>query len=180
MTAVPGIADVHLQQITDLPDLRLNVDRIRLSEMGLTQQDVAGSLLVSLSSTNQVAPNFWINPENRVNYRVAVQTPEHRIHSVDTLMSTPIIQGQAASGLAAQGGRVRGTSAQSTQLLGNLAVLSRGTQAANINHSTSSRPTTSTPAFRAVTSGPSRDVQKTDAAQRTATRQLVIRAKWRA
>src|SRR4029077_7607958 len=79
-------------------------------------------------------PNFWINPQNRVNYRVAVQTPEHRIHSVDTLMSTPIIQGQAASTITAQGGQAKGTSAQSTQLLGNLAVLSRGTQAANINH----------------------------------------------
>jgi multidrug efflux pump subunit AcrB len=131
---VAGIADVHLQQITDLPDLRLNVDRILASEVGLTQQDVAGSLLVSLSSTNQVSPNFWINPDNRVNYRVAVQTPEHRIHSVDTLMSTPIIQGQAASGLPAQGRRAKGTPAQPTQLLGNLAVLSRGTQAANINH----------------------------------------------
>jgi multidrug efflux pump subunit AcrB len=131
---VPGIADVHVQQITDLPDLRLNVDRILASEVGLTQQDVAGSLLVSLSSTNQVAPNFWINPENRVNYRVAVQTPEHRIHSVDTLMSTLIIKGQGTPTPAAQGGKARGTPGQTTQLLGNLAVLSRGTQAANINH----------------------------------------------
>ena len=106
---VPGIADVHLQQITDLPDLRLNVDRILASELGLTQQDVAGSLLVSLSSTNQVSPNFWINPENRVNYRVAVQTPEYRINSVDTLMSTPIIKGQAAPAPPAQGGKAKGT-----------------------------------------------------------------------
>ena len=63
-------------------------------ELGLTQQDVSGSVLVSLSSTSQVAPNFWVNPQNRVNYRVAVQTPEYRIHSIDTLMNTPIINGQ--------------------------------------------------------------------------------------
>jgi multidrug efflux pump subunit AcrB len=134
MAKIPGIADVHLQQITDLPDLRLDVDRVMASEVGLTQQDVAGSLLVSLSSTNQVAPNFWINPENRVNYRVAVQTPEHRIHSVETLMSTPIIKGQATPDQPAQGGRAKGKPGQPTQLLGNLAVLSRGTQAANLNH----------------------------------------------
>ncbi len=78
---VPGIADVHLHQITDVPDLRLDVDRIMASELGLTQQDVAGSVLVSLSSTTQVSPNFWVNPANRVNYRVAVQTPDvpHRL-----------------------------------------------------------------------------------------------------
>src|SRR3989442_1860321 len=94
---VPGIADVHLHQMTDRPDLRLNVDRIMASELGLTQQDVAGSVLVSLSSTSQVSPNFWINPTNRVNYRVAVQTPEYAIHSVDTLMNTPIIKGSTSS-----------------------------------------------------------------------------------
>jgi len=134
MAKVPGIADVHVQQITDIPDLRLNVDRIMASGLGLTQQDVSGSVLVSLSSTNQVAPNFWVSPENRVNYRVAVQTPEHRINSVDTLMSTPIIKGQAASARVGPATRALGTPDQPTQLLGNLAVLSRGTEAANINH----------------------------------------------
>src|SRR6202022_644019 len=80
---VPGSTDVHLNQITDVPDLRLNVDRIMASELGLTQQDVAGSVLVSLSSTSQVSPNFWVNPSNRVNYRVAVQSPDYSIDSVD-------------------------------------------------------------------------------------------------
>jgi multidrug efflux pump subunit AcrB len=101
------------------------------SQVGLTQQDVAGSVLVSLSSTNQVAPNFWINPENRVNYRVAVQTPESRIDSVDALLSTPIIKGQAAP---APGGSAARTGGPPAQLLGNLADLSRGTEAANLNH----------------------------------------------
>src|SRR5262249_45727707 len=91
---VPRVADVHLPQMTDRPNLNLDVDRIQASELGLTQQDVSGSVLVSLSSTSQVSPNFWVNPTNRVNYRVAVQTPEHRIHSVDTLLNTPIINSQ--------------------------------------------------------------------------------------
>jgi multidrug efflux pump subunit AcrB len=132
---VPGSADVHLNQITDVPDLRLNVDRILASELGLTQQDVAGSVLVSLSSTAQVAPNFWVNPVNRVNYRVAVQTPEYHIHSVDTLLNTPIIKWQPpALPSSASGGRALATRRQPTQLLGNLADVGRGTEPANINH----------------------------------------------
>jgi multidrug efflux pump subunit AcrB len=94
---VHGIADVHLHQMTDMPDLRLNVDRIMASQLGLTQQDVSGSVLVSLSSTSQVSPNFWVNPVNRVNYRVAVQTPDYAINSVDTLMNTPIVKGQTST-----------------------------------------------------------------------------------
>ena len=154
---VPGTADVHLHQITDVPDLRLNVDRIMASELGLTQQDVAGSVLVSLSSTTQVSPNFWVNPENRVNYRVAVQTPEYRIHSVDTLMSTPIIKGQAASARSGPGGTADGDARPADpapRQPGGPAPRHRRRRTSTTT--TSSRSTTSTPTSRAATSGPSR------------------------
>ena len=95
ISKISGIADVHIHQITDGPELQVNVDRVLASELGLTQQDVSGSVLVSLSSTSQIAPNFWVNPDNRVNYRVAVQTPEHSIDSVEALMNTPIISATA-------------------------------------------------------------------------------------
>jgi multidrug efflux pump subunit AcrB len=134
MAKVPGIADVHLGQITDVPDLRLNVDRILASQLGLTQQDVAGSVLVSLSSTAQVSPNFWVNPVNRVNYRVAVQTPTYHVHSIETLLNTPIIKGPTGPSTVSTGAQAPGTKGQPTQLLGNLANLSRGAQPANINH----------------------------------------------
>ncbi len=91
MAKIPGIADVHLHQITNQPTLRVDVDRVILSQMGLSQQNVTGSVLVSLSGTTQVTPNFWVNPVNRVNYVLGVQTPPDRIPSVDALMSTPII-----------------------------------------------------------------------------------------
>jgi multidrug efflux pump subunit AcrB len=130
---VPGIADVHLHQITDRPDLRLNVDRIMASELGLTQQDVSGSVLVSLSSTSQVSPNFWVNPDNRVNYRVAVQTPDYRIDSVDTLLNTPIITAQSPAG--AQRQTIAGeTQPRPPQLLSNLVDLRRAVSPANVNH----------------------------------------------
>jgi CzcA family heavy metal efflux pump len=114
---VPGAADVHIHQVTDAPELRVDVDRIMASQMNLTQNDVTGSVLVSLSSTSQVAPNFWVSPANRINYRVAVQTPPHRIDSVDTLMSTPIVK-----------------PGQPPQLLANLADLRRSTTPQNISH----------------------------------------------
>jgi CzcA family heavy metal efflux pump len=130
---VPGIADVHLHQMTDRPDLHLDVDRIQASELGLTQQDVSGSVLVSLSSTTQVSPNFWVNPTNRVNYRVAVQTPDYRVHSVDALLNTPIINGQTAA--AQRGQTIDGvTTPAPPQLLSNLADLRRTVSPANVNH----------------------------------------------
>src|SRR5438067_482469 len=111
------IADVHLHQITDTPDLRVNVDRVMASELGLTQQDVAGSMLVSLSSTSQVAPNYWVNPQNRVNYVVAVQTPTYKVDSLEALLNTPIVSGQ-----------------KQPQLLGNLVNLRRAFSEAVVNH----------------------------------------------
>jgi multidrug efflux pump subunit AcrB len=101
MAKIPGIADVHFHQITDYPTLRVDVDRVMASELGLTQQSVTGSVLVSLSGTTQVTPNYWVNPENRVNYLLAVQTPPDRVATVDALMSTPIINGIAPAGQSA-------------------------------------------------------------------------------
>jgi multidrug efflux pump subunit AcrB len=143
MAKVPGIADVHLHQMTDRPNLNLNVDRVMASQMGLTQQDVSGSVLVSLSSTTQVSPNFWVNPDNRVNYRVAVQTPDYRVHSVDALLNTPIIKAQTvnptpqgpSTGLST-GVPGAGTLPPQTppQLLSNLVEMQRTLSPANVNH----------------------------------------------
>ena len=87
---IPGAVDVHIHQITDLPQLKINVDRIRADQMGLTQKDIAGNLLTSLSSSFQAAPNYWINPQNGVNYSIAAQTPQYLVNSVDAIQSTPI------------------------------------------------------------------------------------------
>jgi multidrug efflux pump subunit AcrB len=138
MAKIPGIADVHIHQITDQPDLRLDVDRLMASGQGLTQQQVAGTLLVSLSSTSQIAPNYWVNPINRVNYVVAVQTPPERVNTVDALMNTPVINGLTtplAPGRGGEGSGVRGSSHRPPpQLLSNLADLRRGTSQSVLNH----------------------------------------------
>jgi len=115
---IPGAVDVHLHQVVDAPEFRVNVDRSRAIQMGLTQRDVANSMLISLSSSGLVAPNFWLNPQNSVNYPLAVQTPQGRVDSFDALASTPI---------APPGGG-------QTQLLGNLASIGRGTSMAVVNH----------------------------------------------
>ncbi len=99
---VPGAADVHLQQIPAAPELRVVVDRTRAAQMGLTERDVASSMLTSLSGTSQAAPNYWLNPRNGVNYSVVVQTPTGRISMLDDLASTPIPGAGPAAGVTQQ------------------------------------------------------------------------------
>src|SRR5262249_47399485 len=72
IAGLPGAVDVFIRQQVDYPTVNVNVDRVRANEAGLTQRDVASSLLISLSSSGQVAPNQWLNPVNGVNYQVAV------------------------------------------------------------------------------------------------------------
>jgi CzcA family heavy metal efflux pump len=115
---VAGAVDVHVHQQVSYPEVRVNVDRTKANEVGLTQRDVANSLLISLSSSGQIAPNQWLNPANGVNYQVAVQTPTYKVDSFDALNRTPI---------TAPGGG-------STQLLSNLASMTRGTSVAIVNH----------------------------------------------
>jgi multidrug efflux pump subunit AcrB len=118
----PGISDVHLQQVGSVPDLRVDVDRTLAAQAGLTQRDVAQNLLVALSGTLQAAPNFWLNPQNGVTYSVIVQTPQREIDSLARLESLPI-QAPASDG-----------GAPAPQLLGNLAMTSRGASFANVTH----------------------------------------------
>ncbi len=80
---VPGVEDVHLHQVMNVPKLHVDVDQTRAAELGLTQQDVANSLLVSLSASGQVQPNYWVDPQNGHHLSVAAQTPPYRIDSVE-------------------------------------------------------------------------------------------------
>src|ERR1700733_13191482 len=133
LATIPGIADVHIHQITDQPTLQLDVDRVMASEMGLSQQNVAGSVLVSLSSTSQTAPNYWVNPLNRVNYVLAVQTPPDRMDTVDAMMNTPILNFQP--GPAPTSGRAGpAPELAPPQLLSNLAGLSRTVSESVVSH----------------------------------------------
>ena len=74
----------------DLPTLHLDIDRDRMTQVGMSARDVAQSVLVSLSGSFQTAPNFWLNPANGVTYQMAVQSPQYRITSLQDLMNTPV------------------------------------------------------------------------------------------
>ena len=120
--AIPGIVDVRAQQVPRTPDIRVNVDRTLANQVGVRQQDVASDLLISLSSSNQVAPNFWLSPLNGVNYSVNVQTPQYNMDSINDLENTAVVPTATAS------------TAANTQILSNLAATDRGVSATNITH----------------------------------------------
>lgn len=119
VATVPGAVDVHLHQVVDAPDLHLDIDRVRAAQFGLTQQDVANSLYISLSSSAAVQPNFWLDPKMGITYTVATQTPQYDIDSVNALQNTPI---------------PIHTLSNRTELLGNMATLTPAVLPVVINH----------------------------------------------
>src|SRR3984893_840610 len=90
MRHIPGAVDVHVQQAFDGPTLHMDIDRTRVQTVGLQARDVAQNVLVSLSSSFQTAPAFWLDPKNGVSYNVAVQTPQYRMDSFQALQNTPV------------------------------------------------------------------------------------------
>jgi len=115
---IPGTADVHVQQLMDLPTLHLEMDRTRINQVGLNAQEVAQSVLVSLSGSFQTAPSFWLNPRNGVTYNVAIQTPQYHMTSLQDLMNTP----------------VTGAGAEAPQVIGNLVQVTPVARPAVVNH----------------------------------------------
>src|ERR1700761_5338778 len=95
---VRGTVDVHLQQITNAPEFFVQVDRQRAAEFGLTEQQIANDMNVSLSGSFQVSPNFWSDPQTGIPYQVWVQTPEYRNDSMTALTNTPLLASTAPTG----------------------------------------------------------------------------------
>jgi multidrug efflux pump subunit AcrB len=94
---VPGAADARIQQPFDYPNLTVNVDRTRAQAIGLTQQNVAQSLLVALSGSFQTTPNFYLDPRNGVSYNIAIQSPQYRLDSMTDLESLPLTGSSSSS-----------------------------------------------------------------------------------
>ncbi|MGB7223912.1 MAG: efflux RND transporter permease subunit [Bradyrhizobium sp.] len=87
---IPGVADARIQQSMKNPTFDIDVDRTRAEYVGLTERDVVNSLTVNLSGSGQVAPTYYLNPDNGVNYSVVMQTPQYQIDSISALETLPI------------------------------------------------------------------------------------------
>jgi len=157
IACIPGAADVHVHQVVDQPEIQFNVDRTKASQLGLTQRDVSTNMLISLSGIGTLAPNFWVNWSNGVNYNVGVQTPQYKVDSLDALLRTPVsvasstvntttpgspagaaettntFVGASPSGSSQAYGNP-GAMPGSTQLLSNLVTVQRGYAPVIVNH----------------------------------------------
>ncbi|MBX9880091.1 MAG: efflux RND transporter permease subunit [Candidatus Obscuribacterales bacterium] len=121
---IPGAVDVCLHQVVNSPAYLFEVDRTRADQMGLTQSNISDATLITLSSSFQVSPNFWVNPKNGVQYYLETLSPQYRIGSLIDIGNIPISSAtthiQAASSQQSQA-QISPTGEQSTQLLCNVA-----------------------------------------------------------
>jgi len=90
---IPGIADARIQQSPSNPSFDIDVDRTRAQFVGLTERDVTNSLVVNLAGSAQVAPTYYLNPDNGVSYSIVMQTPQYQIDSLGALETLPISAG---------------------------------------------------------------------------------------
>jgi multidrug efflux pump subunit AcrB len=122
LAAIPGIVDSHVQQELDAPELEYTVNRTRAQELGLNVATIANDVNISLSSSEQVSPNFWTDPNNGIPYYFAVQTPEYRITSKQDIDNTPIAGTMSGNAVV-------------PDLLGNVATAQRRPVQSVYNHS---------------------------------------------
>jgi multidrug efflux pump subunit AcrB len=118
LRAVPGIADVRLQQSTSYPQLNVQVNRTRADGLGITERDVTNSMVASLAGSGQVAPAFWLNPKNGVSYAIVASTPQYKMDSMADLARLPVTS----------------SNNRPSQMLGGIASFTRGPSAAVVSH----------------------------------------------
>jgi multidrug efflux pump subunit AcrB len=115
---VPGIVDARIQQAFDYPAFDIAVDRTKATQAGLSERDVANSVLNILSGSSQITPMFFLNWQNGVNYSLVAQTPQYDIASIQALQNIPI---------SAVGGRTG-------QILGDVATIRRSAEMQVVSH----------------------------------------------
>jgi multidrug efflux pump subunit AcrB len=118
LRAVAGAVDLHVHQAGDYPQFNVDVDRTKAQLLGLTEQSVAGNMLVSLSGSFQTSPSFWVDPRSGTQYQVATQTPQYRLETLNDLGNTPL-SSSAGSG---------------SQLLSNVSHIHRSVAPAVVSH----------------------------------------------
>ena len=124
LSSVAGAVDLHIQQPYDYPQINVDVDRSKALFLGLTEQNIASNLLVSLSGSFQTSPSFWIDPKSGTQYNVVSQTPQFRLSSLNDLGNTPL--SQTVGTTPAAGG--------TSQVLSNVATTRRTVAPAVVSH----------------------------------------------
>ena len=130
---IPGAVDVRVQQPFDSPRMNLVVDRTQASQLGVTENQIAGALLGALSGSTQVSPNFWLDPKNGVSYQLNTQAPQYSIDSLDALRDLPIL-GPAGTSPATSSNNGTPATGVPTQILGNLVQISRSSEPPIVTH----------------------------------------------
>ena len=115
---------MHVQQAYDYPQIDVDVDRTKAQLLGLTEQNVAANMLISLSGSFQTSPSFWIDPKTGTQYNVVSQTPQFRLSSLNDLANTPL--SLAGGATAANGG--------TSQILANVATMHRDEAPSVVSH----------------------------------------------
>jgi multidrug efflux pump subunit AcrB len=136
---VPGAVDVTIKQVLDYPTLFVDVNRERAADLGISQRDAANSMLVALSSSVLVAPSYFVNPANQVNYPVAVEVPLPKLTSAHDVLSTPVSRGVPLDQQMAPWSVVNPFPRAPVQTLNNIAVMTTTSQSAEIDHYTVAR-----------------------------------------
>ncbi len=116
--AVSGIVDARIQQAFDYPIFEIAVDRTKAQQNGLTENDVASSVLDTLSGSFQTAPMFFLNRTNGVNYNLATMAPQYDIQSLQDLQNLPIT----------------GTGQRAPAILADVATITRSQEMASVDH----------------------------------------------
>ena len=118
---VRGVADARIQQSFQNPQIRVDVDRSRMAQFGLTERDVTNSVVTSIAGSSQTAPTYWLNPQTGVSYPIVAQTPEYKVDTLAALQNVPVTG--SSGGLQVLGGLSKFRREQSSAVVSHYNVL---------------------------------------------------------
>jgi len=93
LSAIPGLRDLQIATPLNYPTIKLDVDRIRAGQLGISGDEVARSTVAATSSSRFTAPSYWLDKATGTAYQVQVQYPGYQMNSTARLEAIPVSSG---------------------------------------------------------------------------------------
>lgn len=93
MSSIDYLRDTTLAQPLNFPTIKIDVDRVRAGQLGITAKEVGRAITGGTYSSRFIAPIFWRDPKSGMSYQMQIQIPQADISSFSDIGSLPVKTG---------------------------------------------------------------------------------------
>lgn len=90
LTEIDFLRDVQIATPLDYPTIKMEIDRIKAGQLGLTVEQIGKASVAATSSSRFTQPNYWLDKATGTAYQVQVEFPQYKMNSPEQMELIPV------------------------------------------------------------------------------------------